>query len=223
MHESHGYEIDRYRKRIFVSVRRRAVGTVLAPVLAAATSLAVCPEASAAAWHSPHRPTVSHRPAVTHHLALSHHLAVTHHLAILPAAAAGRHAAHRKPVASSPSPPASGRKGESAVHYAVSQLGKPYRYGGTGPDGFDCSGLTQQAWRAAGVSIPRTTYTQARAGASVPLDRIQPGDLVIFYSDRSHVGLYAGNGKVIVSPHHGAVIKYAPLHSMPISTVRRPG
>jgi len=205
MHESHGYEIDRYRKRIFVSVRRRAVGTVLAPVLAVATSLAVCPAASAARGQSPPPPAVSPGLTVSH------------------AAAVDRKAVRRKPVASSPSWSALGRRGERAVHFAVSQLGKPYRYGGTGPDAFDCSGLTQQAWRAAGISIPRTTRTQARAGAVVSLDRIQPGDLVIFYADDSHVGLYAGNGKVIVSPHRGAVVRYAPLHSMPISTVRRPG
>ncbi|HEU5332835.1 MAG TPA: C40 family peptidase [Actinocrinis sp.] len=184
-----------------MSVRRRAVGTVLAPVLVAAASFAVCPPAGAATQQSPPRP------------------------AALPAAALDRKAVHRKPAvpSPSPSPSASARKGETAVHYAVSQLGKPYRYGGTGPDAFDCSGLTQQAWRAAGVSIPRTTKTQARAGAAVSLDRIQPGDVVVFYADASHVGIYAGDGKVIVSPHTGAVVKYAPLHSMPISTVRRPG
>ena len=207
MHESHGYEIDRYRKRIFVSVRRRAVGTVLVPVLAAATSLAVCPAASAAAIRSPSPPTAA--PGLTSP----------------PAAAGGQRAVRRKPAAPSPSPSPSpsARRGETAVHFAVAQLGKPYRFGGTGPDAFDCSGLTQQAWRAAGISIPRTTRTQARVGATVSLDRIQPGDIVIFYADESHVGLYAGDGKVIVSPHRGAVVKYAPLHSMPISTVRRPG
>ena len=207
MHESHGYEIDRYRKRIFVSVRRRAAHTVLAPVLVAATSLVVCPPAGAAMRQSPPLPAASHAPG----------------RAFRVPTAAGRPAVRRKPAASSPSPSGSARRGETAVHYAVSQLGKPYRYGGTGPDAFDCSGLTQRAWRAAGISIPRTTRTQAHAGAAVPLDRIQPGDLVVFYSDDSHVGLYAGDGKVIVSPHRGAVVEYASLHSMPISTVRRPG
>jgi cell wall-associated NlpC family hydrolase len=199
MHGSHGYEIDRRRKRIFVSVRRRAVGTVLAPVIAATTGLALCPPASAdTGQDGPGR-------------------------AVSPPAAGGQDEVRRKPPPE-PSPSAEdGVRAAAAVHFAAAQLGKPYRYGGTGPEAFDCSGLTQQAWRAAGVSIPRTTQTQAAVGAAVSVEHIQPGDLVIFYADRSHVGIYAGGGKVIVSPHRGAVVKYAPLHSMPISAVRRPG
>ncbi|HEX4787587.1 MAG TPA: C40 family peptidase [Actinospica sp.] len=109
-----------------------------------------------------------------------------------------------------------------ALHFALAQLGKPYHYGATGPDAYDCSGLTQRAWRAAGVPIPRTTRAQAGVGAAVPLSRIKPGDLVIFYADASHVGIYAGGGKVVVAPHSGTVVSVQEMRWMPVDTVRRP-
>jgi cell wall-associated NlpC family hydrolase len=110
-----------------------------------------------------------------------------------------------------------------ALHFALSQLGKPYSYGAVGPDTYDCSGLTQQAWKAAGVSIPRTTQEQASFGSSVPIDQIRPGDLVIFYADASHVGIYSGDGKVVVAPHSGSVIRIEAMRWMPVYAVRRPG
>ena len=119
--------------------------------------------------------------------------------------------------------PAKNQRGETALRFARAQLGKPYVYGGTGPNAYDCSGLTQRSWRAAGVSIPRTTYEQAHVGSYVPLSQIQVGDLVLFYPDASHVGIYAGNGEVVVAPHSGAVVKVQQMRWMPIYTVRRPG
>jgi len=103
-----------------------------------------------------------------------------------------------------------------------SKRGKPYVYGATGPGAYDCPGLTQRAWRAAGVRIPRTTYEQAHARAHVPLSQIRLGDLVLFYPDASHVGIYAGNGKVVVAPHTSAVVTVQQMRWMPIYTVRRP-
>ncbi len=114
-------------------------------------------------------------------------------------------------------------RGETALRFAIAQLGKPYRYGASGPNAYDCSGLAQRAWRAAGVAIPRTTQAQARFGSPVPLSRIQLGDLVIFYPNASHVGIYAGSGNVIVAPHAGKVVTYAAMRWMPIHTIRRPG
>ena len=114
-------------------------------------------------------------------------------------------------------------RGEIALTFAIAQLGKPYRYGASGPNAYDCSGLAQRAWRSAGVAIPRTTQAQARFGAQVPLSRIQLGDLVIFYASASHVGIYAGDGRVIVAPHAGTVVSYAAMRWMPIHTIRRPG
>lgn len=98
-------------------------------------------------------------------------------------------------------------KAEKALAFARAQVGKPYVCGATGPDSYDCSGLTQAAWRAAGFTLPRTTSDQVNAGTTVPLSDIQPGDLVFFYEDISHVGLYLGNGMMIHAPKPGAYVR----------------
>jgi cell wall-associated NlpC family hydrolase len=109
-----------------------------------------------------------------------------------------------------------------AVSYAYGALGKPYVWGATGPDSFDCSGLTQAAWKAAGVSLPRTTYTQINAGQRIPRSQLAPGDLVFFYSGVSHVGLYVGGGQMIHAPRPGAPIRVAPVDQMPFAGATRP-
>jgi peptidoglycan DL-endopeptidase CwlO len=109
-----------------------------------------------------------------------------------------------------------------AVSFAYGALGKPYIWGATGPHGYDCSGLTQAAWRAAGVSLPRTTYTQINAGHRVPRTQLAPGDLVFFYSGISHVGLYIGNGRMIHAPHPGAPVRLASITDMPFAGAARP-
>ncbi|MDW4904857.1 NlpC/P60 family protein [Streptomyces sp. ADMS] len=98
-------------------------------------------------------------------------------------------------------------KAEKALAFARAQIGKPYVWGATGPDSYDCSSLTQAAWRAAGVTLPRTTYDQVNAGTTVSLSDIQPGDLVFFYEGISHVGLYIGNGMMIHAPKPGAYVR----------------
>ena len=92
---------------------------------------------------------------------------------------------------------------EKAVAFAYAQIGCPYVFGGTGPcsDGFDCSGLTQAAWAAAGVAIPRTSYEQADLPA-VPESELEPGDILEFLGD-GHVGIYVGGGKLIDAPQTG--------------------
>ncbi len=116
-------------------------------------------------------------------------------------------------------------RGATALAYARKQLGKPYVFGAAGPNSFDCSGLTSMAWRAAGVTIPRTSETQSRVGKVVSKADLQPGDLVFFYSASapSHVALYVGNGQIIHAPNSRSVVKYAPLSSMPFTGARRPG
>ncbi|MEU3461528.1 NlpC/P60 family protein [Streptomyces sp. NPDC006733] len=109
-----------------------------------------------------------------------------------------------------------------AVAFAYTAIGLPYVWGATGPSGYDCSGLTQAAWKAAGVSLPRTTYTQINAGQRVSESQLQPGDLVFFYSGISHVGLYIGNGQMIHAPHPGAPIRIAPINEMPFAGASRP-
>ncbi|MEV2216241.1 NlpC/P60 family protein [Streptomyces sp. NPDC050997] len=98
-------------------------------------------------------------------------------------------------------------KAEKALAFARAQIGKPYVWGATGPGSYDCSGLTQAAWKAAGVSLPRTTYDQVNAGTTVALSAAQPGDLVFFYDDISHVGVYIGNGMMIHAPKPGAYVR----------------
>jgi peptidoglycan DL-endopeptidase CwlO len=98
-------------------------------------------------------------------------------------------------------------KAEKAVAFARAQIGKPYVWGATGPGSYDCSGLTQAAWKAAGVTLPRTTYDQVNAGTTVSLANARAGDLIFFYDDVSHVGLYIGNGMMIHAPKPGAYVR----------------
>jgi len=109
----------------------------------------------------------------------------------------------------------------AAVSYAYSKLGSPYVWGATGPDAFDCSGLTQAAYRSAGISLPRTTYAQIDAGRRVSRSELQPGDLVFFYSAISHVGLYIGNGQMIHAPNPTAPVRIAPIDEMPFAGATR--
>lgn len=111
--------------------------------------------------------------------------------------------------------------GAQAVAYAEDQLGKPYVWGATGPDSYDCSGLTQAAWRAAGVDIPRVTYDQVDYGTRISRGELQLGDLVFYYDDYSHVGIYAGNGQIIHAPKPGDVVKYESIDAMPVSAYVR--
>lgn len=116
-------------------------------------------------------------------------------------------------------------RGATALAFAKRQLGKPYRFGATGPNAYDCSGLTGAAWRAAGVSLSRTSQSQIRDGRPVAKSDLQPGDLVFFYSSSSpsHVGLYAGNGMLLHAPRPGKSVEYIKMSYMPFSGARRPG
>ncbi|MFE2142749.1 NlpC/P60 family protein [Streptomyces sp. NPDC059456] len=125
------------------------------------------------------------------------------------------------PVATAPAP-SDGSRAARAVAFAYGAIGKPYVWGATGPGSFDCSGLTQAAWRSAGVTLPRTTYTQINAGQRVSRDQLAPGDLVFFYSGVTHVGLYVGNGQMIHAPRPGSTVRVAPVDSMPWAGASRP-
>ncbi|AZM45603.1 hypothetical protein DMB38_06950 [Streptomyces sp. WAC 06738] len=117
--------------------------------------------------------------------------------------------------------PASGR-GALAVAAARGAVGTPYVWGGAAPGGFDCSGLTQWAYGKAGVSIPRTSQAQRYAGRQVPLGQAQPGDLVTYRADASHVAMYVGGGQVVHAPYPGASVRYDPVGMMPVASVTRP-
>jgi cell wall-associated NlpC family hydrolase len=109
-----------------------------------------------------------------------------------------------------------------AVNYALAQIGTPYRWGGETPGaGFDCSGLTQAAYDAAGIAIPRTSEVQWSALPPVPLDDLEPGDLVFFNPGEDipglpgHVGIYIGNNEMVDAPHTGADVMIEKLADWP--------
>jgi cell wall-associated NlpC family hydrolase len=112
------------------------------------------------------------------------------------------------------STPASGRAG-AAFSAAQSKIGSAYVYGATGPSSFDCSGLTSWAYAQAGVSIPRTSQAQANIGTRIySQSQLQVGDLVFFFNDLHHVGLYAGNGQVLHAPRTGTVVRYESMSTI---------
>jgi cell wall-associated NlpC family hydrolase len=94
----------------------------------------------------------------------------------------------------------------AVLEAALAQVGDPYVWGGTGPDGFDCSGLTSFAYAAAGVSLPHSSRAQSRTGVAVSRSELVPGDLVFFYSPISHVGIYIGGGKMVHARTHGVPV-----------------
>lgn len=112
--------------------------------------------------------------------------------------------------------------GKKAVAYATSQIGKDYVWGAEGPDTFDCSGLTMRAWEAGGRSVPRTSQEQWRQLPRIDLKDLRPGDLIIYYPDASHVGMYIGDGAMVHAPRPGRQITVAGAGSMPILGVVRP-
>jgi cell wall-associated NlpC family hydrolase len=109
-----------------------------------------------------------------------------------------------------------------AIAYASDQLGKPYVWGAEGPDSFDCSGLTSEAWSAAGYGIPRTSQEQWRRLHRVPVEQMRPGDLIIYNSDATHVAIYVGDGLIIHAPRPGRSVTVAGAGTMPILGVVRP-
>jgi cell wall-associated NlpC family hydrolase len=98
---------------------------------------------------------------------------------------------------------------DKAVAFAYAQVGKPYQWGATGPDSYDCSGLVMAAWESAGVDIPRDTYEQWAGLPHIPVSQMQPGDLII-YDGEGHVGMYVGDGYIIDAPHTGADVERIP-------------
>lgn len=115
-------------------------------------------------------------------------------------------------------------RSQSAIRYALSQLGTPYRYAMSSPGkGFDCSGLTAYAWGKAGVSLPRNSRRQYNALPKVPKELAQPGDLVFTGSPIHHVGIYLGGGRMVHAPQTGDVVKVGPIRWWKVVGVVRPG
>lgn len=116
-------------------------------------------------------------------------------------------------------PPAKGA--DAAVAEARRQLGKPYEWGGSGPDSFDCSGLTSWAWRAGGKSLSHSSRAQFAETARVPVSEVQPGDLLFYGDPIHHVGIYSGNGQMIEASQTGTPVRYASIYRSDLVGVGR--
>ncbi|MGW2774512.1 C40 family peptidase [Streptomyces olivaceoviridis] len=116
-------------------------------------------------------------------------------------------------------------KARKAIAFARAQVGKPCVWGAAGPGSYDCAGLTQAAWKSAGVTLPRTAREQADAGTPVAPADARPGDLVFFHDGAGHVGLCTGDGMMIHAPRPGAYVREEPVSGIgaAVHSVVRPG
>lgn len=122
-----------------------------------------------------------------------------------------KHKHHQFP---SSAPSVSSPKAQEILDEAFKHLGTPYVWGGTTPNGFDCSGFTQYVYKKSGISLPRTSKEQQQVGTPIPLSELQPGDLVFMGNPAYHVGIYIGNGKYIHSPQTNDVVKVSNLYNI---------
>jgi peptidoglycan DL-endopeptidase CwlO len=109
----------------------------------------------------------------------------------------------------------------TVIQAALSRIGSPYSWGGSGPNAFDCSGLVMWSFQQAGIALPHSSQALARGGQSVSMDQMQPGDLVTYYSDASHVAIYIGDGMMVHASTYGTPVRVAPVDNAPIYNVRR--
>jgi cell wall-associated NlpC family hydrolase len=112
-------------------------------------------------------------------------------------------------------------EGTLAVQAALTRIGSPYSWGGSGPSQFDCSGLVMWAFQQAGVSLPHSSQALARGGQPVEMSQMQPGDVVNYYSDASHSAIYIGDGMMVHASTYGTPVQVAPVNNAPIYNVRR--
>lgn len=110
---------------------------------------------------------------------------------------------------------------QTVIQAALSRIGSPYSWGGSGPGAFDCSGLVMWSFQQAGISLPHSSQALANGGQPVSTDQMQPGDLVTYYSDASHVGIYIGDGMMVHASTYGIPVAVSPVHNAPIYNVRR--
>jgi cell wall-associated NlpC family hydrolase len=117
--------------------------------------------------------------------------------------------------------PAPGGEGPLAVQAALTRIGSPYSWGASGPSAFDCSGLVMWAFGQAGINLPHSSQALARGGQPVPMDQMQPGDVINYYSDASHTAIYIGDGMMVHASTYGTPVRVAPVNNAPIYNVRR--
>ena len=118
-------------------------------------------------------------------------------------------------------PEAPAGEGTLAVQAALTRIGSPYSWGGSGPSQFDCSGLVMWAFQQAGISLPHSSQALARGGQPVEMSQMQPGDVVNYYSDASHSAIYIGDGMMVHASTYGTPVQVAPVNNAPIYNVRR--
>jgi cell wall-associated NlpC family hydrolase len=111
--------------------------------------------------------------------------------------------------------------GAIAVRAALTRLGDPYVWAAAGPHAFDCSGLVVWSFQQAGVFLPHSSYALAAGGQPVSMDQMQPGDIITYYSDASHVGMYVGDGMMVHASTFGVPVAVVPVNNAPIYNVRR--
>jgi cell wall-associated NlpC family hydrolase len=128
---------------------------------------------------------------------------------------------HVRPAAAVAVPSAGSRAGAIAVQAALTRLGDPYVWAAAGPHAFDCSGLVVWSFEQAGLSLPHSSQQLALGGQPVALDQIRPGDVITYYDDASHVGLYVGGGKIVHASTYGVPVAVASMKNAPIYNVRR--
>jgi cell wall-associated NlpC family hydrolase len=118
-------------------------------------------------------------------------------------------------------PPSGSPEAATVIQAALSRIGSPYSWGASGPGAFDCSGLVMWSFQQAGVALPHSSQALANGGQPVSMDQIQPGDLVTYYSDASHVAIYIGDGMMVHASTYGTPVRVAPVNNAPIYNVRR--
>ena len=109
----------------------------------------------------------------------------------------------------------------TVIQAALSRIGSPYSWGAAGPNAFDCSGLVMWSFQQAGIALPHSSQALAQGGQPVSRDQMQPGDLVTYYSDASHVAIYIGDGMMVHASTYGTPVRVAPVDNAPIYNVRR--
>jgi cell wall-associated NlpC family hydrolase len=125
--------------------------------------------------------------------------------------------------------PAPSKVAAAAVRIALDQVGKPYRWGASGPESFDCSGLVRWAYAHAGLALPRTAREQWWAGRHVEVSGLRPGDLVFWATNPAdpatihHVAVYVGQALMVHAPHTGALVRVDPLRPDGYAGATRPG
>jgi peptidoglycan DL-endopeptidase CwlO len=118
-------------------------------------------------------------------------------------------------------PPGGAPEAATVIQAALSRIGSPYSWGGSGPNAFDCSGLVMWSFQQAGISLPHSSQALANGGAPVSRDQMQPGDVVNYYSDASHSAIYIGDGMMVHASTYGTPVRVAPVDNAPIYNVRR--